>query len=230
KNLIKLLETELQRLSDPKKAVEMAAYMKTDMPFYGVQKPDRLPLLKVMKNSFRPASASEYRDTVLLLWQQPHREEKYLAINYAELFEEHVCLESMDLYEQMIREGAWWDFVDAISINLVGHVYLKERKALKSLMNKWNKDKDMWIRRSSLLVHIHHKKETDEEQLFEHCLRLAHEKEFFIRKAIGWALREHSKTNPRAVKKFLKDKRDLLSNLSYREAAKHLIKVGLIKD
>ncbi len=220
---------ELKKAADHKKAIEMAAYMKTDMPFYGVQKPDRMPILREMKRSFKPASSKEYTEAVLALWNDSHRETKYCAINFAESFPDFVCADSIPLYERLIREGAWWDFVDAISANLVGEAYLKERRKMKALINKWSKDKDMWIRRASLLCHLHHKKDTDQEQLFSVCLKLAPEREFFIQKGMGWALREYSKSDPKAVKDFLKANKEVLSPLTYREAAKHILRQGPIK-
>lgn len=221
-NVVKHVRKELKRLANAQKAVEMAAYMKTKMPFYGVQKPDRVPILRHLKSHFRPADLNEYTDTVLALWNEPHREEKYFAINYADTFQEFVVLESIPLFERLIREGAWWDFVDPVSIDLVGHVYLNQRKKLRSKIEKWSRDDDMWIRRASLICHLHHKGETDEEQLFDLCLQLAHEKEFFIQKGMGWALREYSKTEPNAVRKFVEKNKSKLSKLTYREGLKHL--------
>lgn len=215
---------ELRALADAKKAVEMAAYMKTKMPFYGVQKPDRVPILREIKKQFKPADQRAYTDSVLSLWTQPHREEKYFAINYAASFPQFITLDSLPLFEQLIREGAWWDFVDAISSDLVGEAYHKQRKQIKPIMNDWSKDDDMWMRRASLLCHLRHKSDTDEQQLFAFCLRLGHEKEFFIQKGMGWALREYSKTSPAAVKKFLKENKDRLSALTYREGMKHLLR------
>jgi 3-methyladenine DNA glycosylase AlkD len=219
---------ELKLLGDSRKAVEMAAYMKTTMPFYGVQKPDRIPIIRHLKLQYKPTSLKQYKENIACLWQQPHREEKYIAINYAELFPEYVSEDSIPLYERMIREGAWWDFVDAISTNLVGEAYLKELDTLRPIMEKWSQDKDMWIRRASILSHLYHKKDTDHEFLFGLCAKLAHEKEFFIQKGIGWALREYSKTNPKAVKKFLREKKRILAPLSYREGAKHLLRTETI--
>lgn len=223
------VSTALDRLRDPEKAVAMAAYMKTDMAFYGVQKPERTPILREIKKTFKPTCLDEYNEAVLALWGQVHREEKYFAINYAACFPQFVVNSSIPLYEKLIREGAWWDFVDAISAELVGVVYLNERKLVKPTINKWSNDKDKWIRRSSLICQLQHKEETDHEQLFSFCLNMSAEKEFFIQKAIGWALREYSKTNPKAVKNFLSQNKKVLSALSYREGAKHLIKMGAIR-
>src|SRR5205814_1691733 len=139
-----------------------------------------------------PRNRNEYEANVLELWKQPYREEKYTALSYAGKFKAFVNIDSVPLYERLIREGAWWDFVDDIATHFVGEVLLRDRQRMKPIMDEWIRDDDMWIRRSALLAHNRHKRETDEEQLYDHILHCADEKEFFIRKAIGWALREYS--------------------------------------
>jgi len=105
---------------------------------------------------------------------------------------------------------------------------LAERKKVRPLIERWIDDADMWIRRSALLAHNRHKHQTDHAQLFDHCLRRAGEQEFFIRKAIGWALRQYSYANPTAVRRFLLANRDRLSGLSFREGARQLVRIGLM--
>ncbi|MBX9770073.1 MAG: DNA alkylation repair protein [Candidatus Obscuribacterales bacterium] len=230
KNLVRLVQKELKAKRNSAKAKEMAAYMKTDMPFYGVQKPDRALIYKQLKSDFKPSSLKEYQDGIRALWELDHREEKYTALTLACQNDEFIMSKSLPLFEELIREGAWWDFVDVIAIDLVGRALLKEKKLLKPVMYKWIDDHDFWIRRTAIISQNKHKIETDEAQLFEHCLTCAHEKEFFIRKAIGWALRNYSYTQPQSVKKFLKNNRQILSPLSYREGAKQLMRVGSIKS
>lgn len=213
---------QLNALRNQSKAIEMAAYMKTTMPFYGVQKPERVPIFRELKQRFKPSSQEDYEAVVLALWNSRYREEKYMAISYAEAFPKFITPASMSLYEQIIREGAWWDFVDPVASNLIGDVYLNNRKELKPIIANWSSDPDFWIRRTTLLVHNKHKAHTDSEQLFALCLLMADEKEFFIRKAIGWSLREYAKTNPRAVADFISKNKEVLSPLSFREASKHL--------
>lgn len=208
----------------------MAAYMKTDMPFYGIQKPDRIPIYREMKMSFQPQTQKEYEKAVLSLWSLPHREEKYAAIEYAKQNEKFLTPASIDLYRTLLVQGAWWDFVDDIAITLVGHTYLAHRSEIKSITNQWIDDDDLWLRRTALICHNHHKKETDQKQLFSHCLKRSHEKEFFIRKAIGWALREYSYQEPHAVLDFITVNRQQLSPLSYNEAAKNLVRKGTLKS
>jgi 3-methyladenine DNA glycosylase AlkD len=209
-------------LADPEKAGPMQAYMKTDMPFYGVPKPLRAPILKELKTRFPPASPAEYRENVLLLWRLNHREEKYLALGYAMAFKSHITFAQLDLYRTLIQEGAWWDFVDDVAAHLVGGVVLKDRARMRPVLEKWIDHEDMWLRRTALICQLRHRERTDSAMLFDFCLRRAAEKEFFIRKAIGWALRDYSRVNPAAVGQFLAKHGDRLSGLSRREAGKHL--------
>ncbi len=222
KRVVAFVREQLESHADSAKAVEMAAYMKTTMPFYGVQKPQRVPILRSLKKEFRPSDLSEYQDSVLALWKQKHREEKYCAINYASMFSQFIVLDSLPLYEEMIRSGSWWDFVDPISADLVGTLLLDERKRMTPVMRRWSKDSDFWIRRASLLSHLHHKSETDESLLYESCLLLADETEFFIRKGMGWALREYSKSNPKSVRAFVQKNKNKFSSLTLREASKYI--------
>lgn len=219
---------ELSRLSDPGRAKEMAAYMKTDMPFYGVQKPDRIPVFRAVKERFPPSGVDEYRALTLALWQAEHREEKYLALEYACRFVSKAGPGELVFFEQMVREGAWWDFVDVIAGHLVGHLLLVHRSEIAGKLDRWVDDDDMWIRRTAILSQLRHKKDTDVDRLFSYCLKRAHEKEFFIRKAIGWALREYSYSDAAAVKGFLLENRQILSPLTFKEGAKRLVKAGIM--
>lgn len=227
--ICQFIQKEMAKKSDPDKAIEMAAYMKTEMPFYGVQKPERVPIYKELQKKFIPSDQNQYRKNVLALWSLPHREEKYAALEYATAFRTYATPEAIPLFRHLIEDGAWWDFVDPIAINLVGHALIKFRPDLHKEIIEWSSDQNMWIRRTSLICHNHHKKQTDEKLLFATCLQMSHEKEFFIRKAIGWALREYSYAAPAAVKAFILKNRDRLSPLSFREAAKQLVRSGQLK-
>ena len=224
--LARHVTAELKRFADPAKAPAMAAYMKTVQPFLGVSTPMRTAMLKQMGDRFAPTDQKSYARSVLALWKLPHREERYCAITFARRYGQFISLASMPLYERMIREGAWWDFVDEIAVNLIGGVYRNHRAQTRPVIERWIDDDDMWIRRTALLSHLKHKNATDAAQLFRHCLKRADETQFFIRKAIGWALREYSKTDPRAVRAFLTKNRKRLSGLSYAEGSKHLARDG----
>ena len=220
--LVDLVAKRLSASADPAKAGPMAAYLKTDMPFYGVQKAGRVPILREVVKSFPPSNRDGYDTVVLALWEQPHREEKYLAIGYARSFPQFVTLSSVPLYRRLIVEGAWWDLVDETATHLVGDVLLRQREAMTPKIESWIDDRDLWLRRTSILSQIGHKAATDADLLFDACERRMHETEFFIRKAIGWALRDYAKTDPDAVVDFVAMNRSGLSGLSYREATKHL--------
>ncbi len=215
--------------ANPAIAAPMAAYLKTSMPFYGVKKPDRVPLYREMRKRFTPQSRRDYEAGVQALWRLPHREEKYAAITFARQGDAFITPDSLPLYERLIREGAWWDLVDEVATNLVGQVQLKHRSQVRAVINRWIDSDDLWIRRAAIISQIGHKQKTDQKQLFRHCLKRAAEKEFFIRKAIGWALRDYSYVAPEAVRDFLLANRERLSPLSFREGAKQLERAGFLR-
>jgi len=227
-DLIEFARAELAAAADPAKAGPMAAYMKTDMPFYGVQKPARAKIERRMLREFRAATRRVYERSVLALWSRPHREEKYLAIRFATGHDEFIDADSLPLYERLIREGAWWDFVDEIAKHLVGGALRKDPGDLWPVMDSWIEDGDFWIRRTALLCQLGFKGDTDHRRLFDYCLRRAEEAEFFIRKAIGWALRDYSYAEPERVRDFLLEHRRRLSSLSFREGGRLLRRAGLM--
>jgi len=221
-DLVAFVAAELGKRADPKRAEQMAAYLKTDMPFYGVQKTGQTEVLREAKRRFPITSNDEYRGAIRALWNRPHREEKHLAISLAKRHKRHISFANVDLYRDLIVEGAWWDLVDDVAASCVGIVHLQEREAMEPVIEEWIDDDFMWLRRTSLISPLKHKDQTNYEMLFDHCLRRAHEKEFFIRKAIGWTLRQYARTEPDRVATFLLDHRDRWSGLTFREAAKHL--------
>jgi 3-methyladenine DNA glycosylase AlkD len=237
------VKKEFEKVADAETAKAKQAYMKSSMPVYGVQKPARAVIEKKMyefilqkkydPNIQQPITRDLYRNCVQTLWELPHREEKYLAIDFALFFKEHIVFENLDLYERLLRDYQdimWWDFVDPIATNLIGKVALQNQTKMEPILRKWIDDEDnMWIRRTAILAQLKHKRDTNEALLLELCRKRMGEKEFFIRKAVGWALREHSKTNPNLVLQFLNKEKSNLSGLSYREGAKVLVKKGLMK-
>lgn len=206
----------------------MRAYMKTRQPFYGVQKPEREVIAKKIAKEFPPSDRQVWEEGVLALWALPHREEQYLAIRYAAMGPQFIDHTSLALSNRLVREGAWWDLVDATVGAMVSPSLLNHREQVRPAMDRWVEDEDMWVRRAALLSQLRHKEQTDEEQLFDHCLRRADEREFFIAKAVGWALRDYSWTAPETVLAFLKENRERLAPLSLREATKRIQKLGLL--
>lgn len=221
-SLAEAISTLLAEHADPGRAREMAAYMKTDMPFYGVPAGVRDEIVRAFLPQIRPASHEDYANLVGTLWNRPHREEKYIAVRIARKFRLFIDVPALPLYERMIREGAWWDLVDETASHLVGGVLAREPEQTWPVLDTWVLDENMWIRRTALLAQLRRKKQTDEARLFCYCLALADEKEFFIRKSIGWALREYAYTNPDAVREFLAKHGNRFSKLTIREASKRL--------
>ncbi|MGA7227224.1 MAG: DNA alkylation repair protein [Acidimicrobiia bacterium] len=212
----------LAGVADRDKAIRMQAYMKTDMPFYGVQKPERRPIVSKLVRRFRPESNDEYRALVLGLWDLPHREEKYMGLAAARRFGKFVTPDNLSLYRRLIVEGAWWDLVDEVATHLIRSLVLDYPSETWPVVAAWIDDDVMWLRRTAIICQVGAKERTDPTRLFSFCEARAGEKEFFIRKAIGWALREYSKTDPNGVEAFVEAHRDELSGLSKREATRLL--------
>jgi len=212
----------LSEVADPEKAAGMQAYMKTDLPFYGVQKPERMKILRRLLKEFAPVSRDVYEDLVTTLWDLPHREEKYLAQGVAVGFRDFIVPDSLPLYRRFIVEGAWWDFVDETATHMVRPLVIGYPVDVWPMVDTWIDHDDMWLRRAAIICQVGAKERTDPDRLFSFCAARAHETEFFIRKAIGWALREYARTDPAAVARFVEDHRGELSGLSFREATKHI--------
>jgi len=188
-----------------------AAYMKDLFPFLGIA----APLRRQLQRTHFPKTDDrlEVETWIYALWDRDEREFQYAALDLAE---KHKKLLTLPLLEELVSTKSWWDSVDLLASKLVGHI------ALPQEMDRWIKDKNMWIRRSALLFQLKKKEKTDEKRLFAYIERTAHEKEFFIRKAIGWALREYSKSRPSVVQSFVEKMGDSLSPLSIREGSKYL--------
>jgi 3-methyladenine DNA glycosylase AlkD len=196
--------------------------MKTDMPFYGVQNPGRTPILRELVRQYSPNDREEYERLVLALWELPHREEKYLALGVAVAHRRFIVPDSLQLYRGLIQQGAWWDLVDEVATHLIRPLVVASQDEVWLSLDRWVDDPDMWLRRAAIICQVGAKERTDAHRLFRYCAAQAHEDEFFIRKAIGWALREYAKTDPGAVAAFVAEHRERLSSLSYREATKHI--------
>ncbi len=222
---VRFIERELAARSDPERASAMARYMKTTMPFRGVASPVLDSVLRTALRQWPIESPADYRETVTDLWSLPHREEKYAAIRIARRETRFVAPEHLDLYRSMILEGAWWDLVDDFP-HVLCQLLLAEPSAMWPVLDEWIESDDLWLRRVAILAQLDAKEKTDEGRLFSYCTRSMSEREFFIRKAVGWALRQYARTDPDAVRDFCLTHREGLSGLSFREAMKHLDVVG----
>lgn len=196
--------------------------MKSSMPSLGVRVPVVRRMVLSTAKELPFGSPAELRDDIRLLWREATwREERYAAIDLTSLKSVAKDLEMLPLYEEIVRTGAWWDFVDGVSDRICA-LLQHHRSTLTPLLKKWATDPDFWIRRAAITSQLRAKSATDKELLSTVLDANLADKEFFIRKAIGWTLREYAKTDPQWVRDYVETRRAGLSQLSLREAMKHL--------
>jgi len=195
------------------------------MPFRGVR---ALRQREVFRRAFAAhplASLDEWRATVLALWREARfREERYAAVALTgdRRYRAYQTLDALPLYEDLIVTGAWWDLVDALAIHRVGDLLRRDPEPMIRTLLAWSRDADPWKRRTAILAQNASKAQTDEDLLFACIGPNLGDPDFFIRKAIGWALREYAKVRPDAVARYVHAHVGELSPLSRREALKHL--------
>ena len=207
--VIRLIREGLRERADPAKAPDMQRYMKSEMPFLGVQKPGRVA---VAREVF-PATVS--LELVLTLWREAtYREERYMAL--ALLDRRSPEMAALPVYEELIVSGAWWDFVDAVATGPLGALLPEVADTLRA----WSVDEVMWKRRAAIIAQVNRRANTDFALLAECIEPNREDREFFIRKAIGWALRSYAWVEPAAVVAYC-DTHEL-SGLSRREALKNV--------
>jgi 3-methyladenine DNA glycosylase AlkD len=202
----------------------MQAYMKSAMPYYGIQTPELRALCKHIFHAHPIQGASAWRDTCLRIWREARfREERYAAIGLTgvHLYSAFQTLETLPMYEEMIVTGAWWDYVDSIASNRLGPLLKAYPTRMRKEMLKWSRGKDMWKRRSAILCQLRFKNDTDLDLLYACIEPSLPSKEFFLQKAIGWALRQYAWTDPQEVARYVPEHEKELSALSRREALKN---------
>jgi 3-methyladenine DNA glycosylase AlkD len=206
------------RHGDREAARQMASYMKNKFPFFGIKTPLRKELFSVFLKKNGLPMLSELHTVISALWDLPEREYQYVAISLFDKFKKKYREEDILLAEKIITEKSWWDTVDGIAAWIAGDYFRKFPEKIKPVTRRWMDSENIWLQRSALLFQLRYKQHTDEDLLFSYIKELTSSTEFFIRKAIGWTLREYSKTNPHRVQQFT----DVtpMSGLSKREALK----------
>jgi 3-methyladenine DNA glycosylase AlkD len=184
------LKTAFEKNRDAEKAAQEERYMKHQFSFFGISAPERRALGKEIFKKHPISDYMELKQKVEYLWKQKEREFQYTACDLLEKYKLLWKPQIIGLFEMMIRSKSWWDTVDQIATKLVGPFLLLNPKCV-SRMDDWIEDENMWIRRTALLFQARYKDATDSKRLFAYCQKTMHEKEFFIRKAIGCALREY---------------------------------------
>jgi 3-methyladenine DNA glycosylase AlkD len=203
----------LRAAADPARAPAMQAYMKSEMPFLGVPAPE---VKRICRNAPRP---DDWRPAFLDLWRgAAHREERYAALW---LLRRHGGDADLALVEEVALTGAWWDYVDSAA-PVAGERLLRDRAETSAAMRAWAHDPNRWKRRIAIICQLGLRADTDVELLADAIEPNLGDRDFFIRKAIGWALREHAKTDAGWVVAYLRANEARLSPLSRREAMKRL--------
>ena len=198
--------------------------MKSEMPYLGVTVPQCRRIAAAVFRLHPPPDSDAWERSILDLWRGArYREERYAAVELLNLDRCAPWLEPsrIPMIEEMVVAGAWWDYVDAIAGRAMGTMLAAYPKAVKALLRDWARDEDVWKRRTAILAQLRAKRATDTTLLADVIRPSIGESEFFLRKGIGWALREYSKTDPEWVIAYV-DKRPELSGLSRREALKHV--------
>lgn len=215
------LENAFQENSNPENAFAMAKYLKNKFCFFGIKTPERRQLFKAILKKNKTEVTANARAIAVLLFEKKQRELHYCAIEILikELKGKHL-LEDIEIIKQLITTHSWWDSVDTIAKNILGHYLLEFPQAIESIIYEFSTSENMWLNRSAILFQLGYKEKTNFELLKEICLQHQNSTEFFIQKAIGWSLREYTKTNSEAVKNFVAVNN--LKPLSKKEALKNL--------
>lgn len=210
----------LTPLADPDRAAPMRAYMQERFPFLGIGTPQRRAALRSALAAAKGLDARALLAAADGLWALPEREYHYAAIDLLTRYRKKLGVAELPALLALVRRQAWWDTVDALAA-VVGAVVRRERGA-QTVMDDCLRDPDLWVRRVAMLHQKGWKADTDTARLFAYARALAPETDFFIRKAIGWALRDYAWHDPDAVRAFLAAEPGRFSSLTLREAGKHL--------
>jgi 3-methyladenine DNA glycosylase AlkD len=220
--LISAIRSQLRAAADPARAAGAQAYLKSEMPSLGVRVPEVRRIVNAAARELPPGSLPELQSTVLELWRGAHwREERYAAIDLTGLRLAAGEIGMLPIYEEIIRSGAWWDLVDGVSHRLCD-LLQTHREDMSRVLRRWSTDPDFWIRRAAITAQLGAKSATDPALLAAVIEPNLADREFFIRKAIGWALRDYAATDPDWVRNFAARHGGALSPLSRREALRKL--------
>lgn len=200
--------------------------MKSEMPYYGIRLPEVRRICGSIFDANPIGSEVSFDDTVGRMFvDATHREERYAAIQLARhrRYRPYQTPDRVPLYRRLIIAGDWWDTVDEIAGNLIGPILTSHPAEMRPIVLGWATDQNLWLRRTAIIAQLGAKERTDLELLTFAVDANAEDTEFFIRKAIGWALRQYARTDPTWVLRFVAAREDRLSGLSKREARKHLL-------
>jgi len=218
--LMDVLHGEMQKHADPAKAKSMAKYLKNLFNCYGIKTPVRNEIQKKWFKAVKTAKLNHW-DLAFNLWAEDQREYQYIAIDYLKKVPTKLMeIEDDKLLEELITTKSWWDSVDLIASNYVGKYFLKFPQQIDPVIGRWRESKNIWLNRTCLIFQLKYKEKLNFELLTSLIEDFKTNQEFFIQKAIGWSLRQHSKIDPDSVRNYLETSG--LKGLALREASKYL--------
>lgn len=212
------LFSEMECYANEEQAAKMSAYMKGMFKFLGIPRPTLKKTIKPYMNSTKRAEIDW--DFIWSCWEKDYREYQYVAIEYLNVHIKELTDKDLHRIKKLVTMRSWWETVDSLD-GIVGSILLKNRK-LESVMLEWSMDDNIWVRRVAIDFQQRYKDKTNTELLSQIIANNFQSNEFFINKAIGWSLREYSKTDSQWVRNFLKEYRDKMDKLSIKEASKYL--------
>ena len=207
--------------ADPVRAVQAAAYMRDQFTHLGISTPRRRELSREVLRGLDPPDTADCVAVALGCWALPEREYRYFAADYLRRYVGRCDSGMLDTVRTLTVTEPWWDTVDVLAAHVTGPLVAAD-PALVAVMDEWVREQDMWLVRTAILHQLHYGAATDQERLFRYCTLQSGHRDFFVRKAIGWALRHYARTAPEAVRAYVERERARLSPLSVREALKHL--------
>lgn len=210
----------MENHQDPKKAVNMAAYLKSHFDCYGIKAPVRNEIQKEWFASLKGHELNHW-DIVSHLWSLDQREYQYIALDYLRKLPKKKFDRSDDLIlEELLTQKSWWETVDGLASNTVGTYFQLFPERKKEVIERWRNSDNMWLNRTCLIFQLKYKENVDFDLLKSLIVQFQGNKEFFIQKAIGWSLRQYSKFKPQEVKNFIEVVN--LQGLALREASKYI--------
>lgn len=224
-SILTKVRSEYKPLANPAKAAQMQRYMKSVMPYWGLPAPLYRKVCKLLFQTYDFTQPTLWQQDILTLWREAcYREERYAALALAghRKAKKLQTLDTLPMYEEMIVTGAWWDYVDDIACHRLSEILQNQPAPMKKAMLAWSQDENLWKRRSAILCQIPCKEKTDLDLLYRCIEPSLSSKEFFLRKAIGWALRQYAWTDADEIKHYVEKKASGLSPLSKREALKNI--------
>lgn len=231
--LLSAVRDGLAAAADPAKAPGMQAYMRSALPYRGVQAPEQRRLFRAVFAAYPLSDPGDWIDTSLELWRTAaYREERYAAISLTgyRLYRPFQTPDALPVHEEMVVDGAWWDYVDAVAIHRIGPLVSAYPQILKPLMLRWSTDGDRWRRRAAIICQVDAKGAADLDLMYAVIEPNLADPDFFIRKGIGWALRQYAWSDPDEVERYVAEQGTRMSGLSRREALKNVAKIRAAAD